>query len=60
MVGRIARLIERRNRCKVYVLPVNVGERATEEHRPNSESTADAYARGFRDGLTARDDGTDQ
>lgn len=31
-VGRIARLTERRNRCKVYVLPDHVDDRPTEPH----------------------------
>lgn len=32
---RIARLTERRNRCKVYVLPKHVDKRPTEPHRGN-------------------------
>jgi hypothetical protein len=34
--GRIARLDEVRNRCKVYVLPEYVNERATEQHGQTS------------------------
>lgn len=30
--GRVARLTERRNRCKVYVLPEHVNDRHTEPH----------------------------
>lgn len=30
--GRIARLAERRNRCKIYVLPEHVNGRETERH----------------------------
>lgn len=33
--GRIKRLTERRNRCKVYALPEYVGDRATEPHGRN-------------------------
>ena len=33
--GVIARLAETRDRCKVYVHPLHVDDRTTEQHRPN-------------------------
>jgi len=37
---RIARLTEKRNKCKVYVLPDEVNERATEPHRGSIQGRA--------------------
>jgi hypothetical protein len=38
--GLIARLVERRNRCSVYVLPEHVGGRATAAHGRNKPAAA--------------------
>ena len=53
-VGRIARLSEKRLRCKVYVLPDYVGERETE--RPGRTSTGNLLSTSieFIEGLDVR------
>lgn len=52
-MGRVARLVERRGRCHVYVLPEYVADRPTEPHggRPTT-SLADAWAEGYGAGLS--------
>lgn len=48
--GRIARLAETRNRCKVYVHPVWINDRATEPHGSSRASLAEAWAEGYEAG----------
>jgi hypothetical protein len=52
-MGRIARLVKRRGRCHVYVLPEYVNDRPTEPHggRPTA-SLADAWDEGYGAGLS--------
>lgn len=38
--GLIARLVERRNRCSIYVVPECVGDRSTAPHGPTRASSA--------------------
>ena len=54
--GRIACLDEKRDRCHVYVLPENVGDRTTREPgnikgKPMVERQYDAFLEGFRHGV---------
>lgn len=45
--GRIARLAETRNRCKVYVHPVWIDGRTTEPHGSNRATLAEAWDQGY-------------